>query len=363
MPDDLLKTPLHSWHERRGARLVDFGGWEMPVQYTSIGEEHQAVRNVAGLFDISHMGRLWFTGPDARDSLDRLLTNDVQKLKEGQIRYSLVTNELGGILDDVLIYRWPDAYSLVVNASNREKIVDWIERHTAGAETGFSDRTFELAMIALQGPRALEWIAPLVPADPASLKYYTGTPIDLGGEAYLTRTGYTGEDGCEVIASPEAIESLWTQLMDAHETDGLVPCGLGCRDTLRLESAMPLYGHELNEEIDPFTAGLRFGVKLDAGEFIGKAALVAFSKRPDLHKRVGLELEGRRIAREGTPVFAGEDQVGEVTSGTHSPTLDKSIAMAYVNSDSSEAGTELEVDLRGKRVSAKVVKLPFYKRT
>lgn len=362
MSNTLLETPLHDWHAARGGKLVDFAGWDMPVQYTSIGEEHHAVRNVAGLFDISHMGRLWFRGPDACAFLDRLLTNDVTKIKEGQIRYSLVTNELGGILDDVLIYRWPEAYSLVVNASNREKIVAWIEQQDDGSSIGFSDRTFELGMIAIQGPRALEWVTPLLPADPAQHKYYSGVPIDLGGEAYLSRTGYTGEDGCEIIASPAAIKSVWETLLKQHESEGLLPCGLGCRDTLRLEAAMPLYGHELSEEIDPLTAGLGFGVKLDAGEFIGKAALVALSQQSNLKRRVGIEIEGRRIAREGTPIYQGDQLVGEVTSGTQSPTLEKSIAMAYVEASASEPGTALEVDFRGKRLPAQVVPLPFYKR-
>lgn len=363
MSSELLKTPFHAWHAAAGARLVDFAGFEMPVQYAGITPEHNAVRNVAGLFDISHMGRLWFTGPDACRFLDHIVTNDVTKLEEGQIRYALVTNEQGGILDDVLVYRWPEAYALVVNASNRPKIVDWIEQHKSGFDVAVKDRTVELAMIAVQGPRANEWVQPHVEPAIADLKYYTGTPTTLAGqEAYVTRTGYTGEDGCELIAPGPVLLDIWTKLLEEHGEDGLTACGLGSRDTLRLEAAMPLYGHELNEQIDPFTAGLGFGVKLNAGDFIGKQAMVALKERNDLKKRVGIVLEGRRIAREGTPLFIEEKQVGEVTSGTQSPTLEQSIAMAYIDHDAAVIGNELEADLRGKRYPGIIVKLPFYKR-
>lgn len=363
MSSDLLKTPFHDWHAAAGARLVDFAGFEMPVQYTGITPEHNAVRNVAGLFDISHMGRLWFTGPDACRFLDRLVTNDVTKLSEGQIRYALVTNEQGGILDDVLVYRWPEAYALVVNASNRPKIVKWIEQHQSGFDVTVDDRTEELAMIAVQGPRALEFVQPHVEPAVADLKYYSGTPTTISGqEAYVTRTGYTGEDGCELIAPGHVLLEIWKKLLDEHEDDGVMACGLGARDTLRLEAAMPLYGHELNEQIDPFTAGLGFGVKLNAGDFIGKESLVALNARDDLKKRVGIVLEGRRIAREGTPLFVGEKQIGEVTSGTQSPTLERSIAMAYVDHDTCGIGMEVEADIRGKRYAGIIVKLPFYTR-
>jgi len=361
--NNLLKTPFHDWHAAAGARLVDFAGFEMPVQYTGITPEHNAVRNVAGLFDISHMGRLWFTGPDACRFLDRIVTNDVTKLKEGQIRYALVTNEDGGVLDDVLVYRWPEAYALVVNASNRPKILNWIGQHQAGFGVTVNDRTEELAMIAVQGPRALEFVQPHVEPVIADLKYYTGTPTTLSGEeAYVTRTGYTGEDGCELIAPGPVLLEIWKKLLEEHSGDGLTACGLGARDTLRLEAAMPLYGHELNEDIDPFTAGLGFGVKLNAGNFIGKDALAALKQRKDLMRRVGVVLDGRRIAREGTPLFIAEKQVGQVTSGTQSPTLEQSIAMAYVDHDAAEIGNELEADLRGKRYPAIIVRLPFYER-
>ena len=222
-PTELQKTPLHSWHAEAGARLVDFAGFEMPVQYSGITEEHNAVRNVAGLFDISHMGRLWFTGPDACKFLDHIVTNDVTKLEVGQIRYALVTNEQGGILDDVLVYRWDDAYSLVVNASNRPKIVDWIQQHIDGFDVTFNDRTEELAMIAIQGPKALEWTQPHFESKLEDLKYYSGTQTTLGGkETYITRTGYTGEDGCEVLAHGDVVVDLWKSLLAEHGGEGLI---------------------------------------------------------------------------------------------------------------------------------------------
>lgn len=360
----LHETPLHGWHAARGGRMVDFAGWDMPVQYTSIVDEHNAVRNVCGVFDISHMGRLWFGGPDACQLLDYLLTNDVAKLKEGQIRYALVVNEQGGILDDVLVYRWPDAYSLVVNASNREKIVAWIEGHRGGYDVEFVDWTFNLAMIAVQGPRALEWAQPHFPSvELAAMKYYTGQPVfDAGDNVFVSRTGYTGEDGCEVIGPAEYVVGLWESLLEEHSSEGLTPCGLGCRDTLRLEAAMPLYGHELNEQMDPLTAGLGFAVKFEAADFIGKSALLERKGQPVGQKRVGLVLEGKRIAREGTLLYSGDRQVGTVTSGTQSPTLGKSIAMGYLDVDFATDGTSVEVDFRGKRHPATVVPLPFYRR-
>jgi aminomethyltransferase len=359
----LLRTACHNWHVAHGGRMVDFAGWEMPVQYSSIVAEHHAVRRAAGLFDIAHMGRLKFTGPEAAKFLDQLVTNDVPGLSVGQIRYALVTNEQGGILDDVLIYRLPDSHLLVVNASNRQKIVAWIERHRGNFKVIVEDQTVPQFMLALQGPKAQSLIQPLVDVDLSQIKYYFGTQARVQGQAgFVSRTGYTGEDGFEVIVSRDRASALWEALIAAGSAVGLLPAGLGCRDTLRLEAGMPLYGHELNETVDPFTAGLAFGVRLDAGDFIGRAALVAARANPDRPRRVGLELAGKRIAREGALVFAGDQQIGRVTSGTFSPTLEKSIAMAYVSGAQSAVGTALSVDIRGQREAATVVKLPFYKR-
>lgn len=356
-------TPLYGWHTSHGGRMVDFAGWEMPIQYTSIIEEHHAVRQRAGLFDISHMGRLKFTGPGACGLLDRILTNDVARLDVGQVRYSLVCNEAGGILDDVLVYRFDDCYRLVVNASNREKIVDWIKGHFDDADAAMTDETFETCMVAVQGPRALSLLGPLTPIDVDSLGYFTATLSSVNGvSAILSRTGYTGEDGFEIIIARGQGLAVWEALRAAGAPVQVAACGLGARDTLRLEAAMPLYGHELDESIDPLTAGLAFGVRLNAGDFIGKEALIRVKQSPTGRKRVGLRLDGRRIAREGAAIYHGDEYVGRVTSGTFSPTLEQSIAMAYVSVDRSQRGARLEVDLRGKRVPAEIVPLPFYSR-
>lgn len=359
----LLQTVFHDWHAAHGGRMVEFGGWHMPVQYSTIVEEHGTVRQAVGLFDIAHMGRLWFTGPDACRFLDHLLTNDVSKLKVGQVRYSLVTNELGGILDDVLVYRLDDAYMLVVNASNRLKIVDWITSRQSGFDCQMDDRTVSHPMIAIQGPRALDVVVRLGHEDAGAMKYYSIAPATVGGQPVLvSRTGYTGEDGFEVIAAADVAADLWEQTVAAGQEFGLQACGLGCRDTLRLEAAMPLYGHELSESIDPLTAGLQFAVKLEADDFIGRSALREIKAGGGLRKRVGLELAGRRIAREGAAVLINEETIGEVTSGTFSPTLQEPIAMAYVSAAASRPGTVVEIDIRGKREAAAVVELPFYRR-
>lgn len=355
---DLLQTPLHDWHAAHGGRMVEFGGWHMPVQYKSITDEHHAVRRAAGLFDIAHMGRLKFTGPDREKFLDHLLTNDVASLKPGQVRYSLVCNGAGGVLDDVLVTRFDGWHLLVVNASNRLKIVDWVERHRAGFDVRVEDMSAEWSMLALQGPKSVELLSPLVNSDIAGLKYYFGCEAEvLGVRGIVSRTGYTGEDGFEVILPNVDANKLWEMLIER----GALPCGLGCRDTLRLEAAMPLYGHELSELIDPISAGLSFAVKLEVKDFIGKAALLA-KPQPPAKQRVGLVLAGRRIAREGAQVLAGQVDIGEVTSGTFSPTLEKPIAMAYLERAAAILDANVEVDIRGQSERATIVKLPFYRR-
>ncbi len=360
---ELLQTPFHAWHATNDGRMVEFGGWHMPVQYSTIVEEHNVVRNAAGLFDISHMGRLRFSGDDACSFLDYLLTNDVSKLQVGQVRYSLVCNENGGVLDDVLVYRLPDCYMLVVNASNRTKIVDWIGQHISKFNVDFEDQTLSNAMIAVQGPKAVEILAALGAETASKHRYYSASPMTVAGmDTLVSRTGYTGEDGFELIVPSNAGMELWNVLLEAGLPFGVQVCGLGCRDTLRLEAAMPLYGHELNEDTDPLTAGLDFAVKLEAADFLGRDALIKIAESPTGKVRVGLELDGKRIAREGAGILSGEQSVGEVTSGTFSPTLQKAIAMGYVDAAGSETGTEVEVDIRGKRHAARVVNLPFYKR-
>jgi aminomethyltransferase len=359
----MLKTACHPWHVAHGGRMIDFAGWDMPVQYGSIIDEHQAVRRAAGIFDIAHMGRIKFSGDDACNLLDSLLTNDVTKLEPGGIHYSLVTNEAGGVLDDVLVYRFDAFYYLVVNASNRLKIVDWITRHRAAFHAHVEDQTLATFMLAVQGPRAVEVLHPHVNVEISGLTYYSGCEaMVFGRPALVSRTGYTGEDGFEIVVAASDGPDVWHRLISDGKEAGLTACGLGARDTLRLEAGMALYGHELTESIDPLTAGLSFAVKLKAGDFIGKSALVAI-KNAGLHKeRVGLELAGKRIAREGSTVFHDGRQIGEVTSGTFSPTLQKPIAMAYVDKGTAGVGQGIEVDIRGKREPATVVALPFYRR-
>jgi len=339
--------------------MVDFGGWDMPIQYTTITEEHTAVRSAAGLFDVSHMGRLSFGGAGALDLIQHVFTNDTATMKDGQVRYGLVCNERGGIRDDVLVYRWPYGWAMVVNAANREKIVAWIESHRAGRDVQMVDQTLTTAMVAVQGPKAVELCRGLVEADASQLRYYFAVPTRYRGKAcVVSRTGYTGEDGFEFFVAADEAVTLWEELIGRGDR----PCGLGARDTLRLEAAMPLYGHELGEEIDPFQAGLGWAVKPAKGDFVGREALLRRKDDPSLRVRVGLELEGKRIGREGSAVLSGGAEVGRVTSGTFSPTLEKAVAMAYVEPALAAAGTACEVDVRGKAAPAKVVSLPFYRR-
>jgi len=360
----MLQTALHDWHSSNGGRMVEFAGWHMPIQYGSIVEEHHAVRQRVGLFDIAHMGRLWFRGPDQIAFLDRFVTNNVVKIKPGQVRYSLVCRDDGGILDDVLIYRFADECLLVVNGANREKIVEWINSHPGSENATFVDRTLETCMVALQGPNAQTLLQPHVNFDLSEIKYYNARQgTAFGMPAVISRTGYTGEDGFELIVENAQAVSLWTKLLEAGQEFSIRPCGLGCRDTLRLEAAMPLYGHEMDESVDPYTANLSFGVKLDKADFIGKEALTRLSQRGDLPKRVGLQLDGKRIARQGSEIYFESQKVGIVTSGTFSPTLERSLAMGSVNVEVSEPGSVLEIDIRGKREPARVVPLPFYKRS
>lgn len=377
MTPALLETPLHSWHAEHGGRMVDFAGWSMPVQYTSIVAEHNSTRTAVGLFDISHMGRLRFDGPRAVELLDALLTRHVAPLQPGQVAYSLVTNEAGGILDDVLVYHLKDAsgtsyYLLVVNASNRQKIVTWIDGHRHGFDdVQVTDVTRDWGMIAVQGPRALEIAQPLVQVPLAQLDYYAAAEAMIDGHGGIaSRTGYTGEDGCELIVGAAALPVLWERLTRAATAVGGQAAGLGARDTLRLEAGMPLYGHELSEEIDPLQAGLGFAVQLDQGPFIGRDALAQLKSDRQRPRRVGLALAGKRVPRDGYAIFAdprpatsdAAAQAGYVTSGTFSPTLETPIAMAYVRPELTAVGTPLSVDIRGRAEPATVVKLPFYRR-
>ncbi len=353
------RTVFYDWHVAHGARMVDFAGWDMPVQYTTITDEHHAVRTGAGMFDISHMGRLSFGGPDTLALIQKIYTNNVETMKDFQARYGLICNDNGGIKDDVLVYRWPYGYAMVVNAGNRVKIVEWIEASKGAFNTQMQDQTLTTCMIAVQGPKAIEMVRGLTDADASQLPYYYAAATRRNGQnCVISRTGYTGEDGVEIMYGNAHGVALWEELVKR----GAKPCGLGCRDSLRLEAAMPLYGHELNEDIDPFQAGLAWAVKLDKGDFRGKDALVRRQKDASLRKRIGLEMKGKRIAREGAVIKAGGKAIGAVTSGTPSPTLGKPIAMGYVDPVFAAVGTSLMVDIRGNEEEAIVVAMPFYKR-
>ena len=360
--------------------MVEFAGWTMPMMYASIIEEHKTTRAAGGIADISHMGRLRFEGPGAAVFLAELLTRRVADMAEGQIRYSLVTNDAGGILDDVLVGHYHNDYGqpyyvLVVNACNRAKIVDWIGAHLPagradrpGHEVIVTDVTKLWAMFAVQGPRSVELLQPLIDADLAVMKYYRGGQVRIlhpaagrqGG--IISRTGYTGEDGFELSLGAGIAPGVWEVLLELGQRLGIVPTGIGARDTLRLEAGMPLYGHELSEQIDPFQAGLGFTCHLTGYDFPGRDALVKLEKAPPRAKLVGLEPAGRRVARQGCPILAGSRRIGQVTSGTFSPSLGKPIAMGYVRAEFAEPGAEVQIDVRGRSEDARVVKLPFYRR-
>ena len=353
---ELLRTPLHDTHVALNARMVPFAGWDMPVQYAGVIAEHKAVRSGCGLFDVSHMARFNFGGKDAGALLESVFTNSVAGMKDMQVRYGLVCKENGGMLDDVLVYKWPYGYLMIANASNRAKIWEWLNKHTAGKDVQMQDATMSTALIAVQGPKADAMMAGMFAVDVTQLKYYYAQPTRYRDKnCVVSRTGYTGEDGFEVALPNDMAITFWNELMGR----GALPCGLGARDTLRLEAAMPLYGHELNEDVDPLTAGLGWAVKLDKGEFIGRDAIKAMTITLN---RVGLELEGKRAAREQSLVVLDGKTIGTVTSGSFVPHLEKSIAMAYVPKAHAAVGTKLAIDVKGSLLPATVVPLPFYKR-
>lgn len=361
----LLQTPLADWHVHHAGRLVDFAGWAMPVQYGSIVEEHNATRTSVGLFDVSHMGRFAVSGHDAGKLLDRVLTRRVSTLSSGKIRYALVCNAKGGILDDVLAGPTADnEFALVVNASNRAKLWAWFNDHAADLDVELTDNTTATAMIAVQGPNAVATVSKMADSDVASLKYYTGGRTNVAGVAcQISRTGYTGEDGFELVCAADKATALWQALIDA----GGKPCGLAARDTLRLEAAMPLYGHELDEQRNPLEAGLEFAVNFTNAdgsprEFVGSDALREIEASETPFERVGLVVEGRRPPRETYTVLASGQECGVVTSGTASPTLGTLIAMAYVDRSVIAAGAPLSIDIRGTHTPATVTPLPFYRR-
>ena len=355
-------TPVHPWHITHGGRMVDFAGTDLPVQFTSIVKEHQAVRTEVGWFDVSHMGRFSFTGPDCEKWLDQLVTCRLRDLQPGRVRYGLVCKEDGGILDDVLVYNLggsPAKWAMVVNASNRAKIKAWFLNHNQGFQASLEDQTEVSAMIAVQGPQAIALGNQLFDRDPSNLPYYGSFEANYSGIGVLvSRTGYTGEDGWEV--SLPAASAL--PLVERLDYLKVMACGLGARDTLRLEAAMPLYGHELSDSIDPFQAGLGRSVDLEM-DIIGRDALLRRRGHADLPVRVGLSGSAKRAAREGDIILAeGGAEVGRVTSGTMSPTFNHPIAMAYLRPGFAALGQPVAAIVRGREEDFTIVKLPFYKR-
>lgn len=364
----MRRTALYGRHLDAGARLIDFGGWEMPVQYTGILEEHRAVREHAGLFDLSHMGELWLTGAGAGTGLAAALVSDPTRLAVGRAQYSMIVAPDGGIIDDLIVYRADEERFLVVpNAGNREVVSAAVAERLTGYEANFDDASLRTSLVAIQGPAAQAILAPLTDVDLAALRYYAIAPGTTAGiSCWLARTGYTGEDGFELFVAWDDGPALWDALRAEGSSSGLVPVGLGARDTLRLEAGMPLYGNELDRSTNPFEAGLGRVVRLDkATDFVGRTALEAVAASGVERRLVGLEVTGRGIVRHGYPIYCpGEaDECGTVTSGTMSPTLGIPIAMAYVPSRESEPGTILECGVRETRIAVAVRALPFYQRT
>ncbi|UFQ18183.1 MULTISPECIES: glycine cleavage system aminomethyltransferase GcvT [Streptomyces] len=368
-------SPLQAVHRALGATMTDFAGWDMPLRYGSERDEHNAVRTKAGLFDLSHMGEITVTGPEAVDFLNFSLVGNIGSIGVGRARYTMIVAEDGGILDDLIVYRLGEAeapeYMVVANASNAQVVLDTLTARAEGFDAEVRDDRDAYALLAVQGPESPGILKSLTDADLDNLKYYAGLPGTVAGvPALIARTGYTGEDGFELFVSPGDAEKLWNALMEAGTPVGMVPAGLSCRDTLRLEAGMPLYGHELTAELTPFDAGLGRVVKFEktsrADSFVGREALAAAAERAESappRKLVGLIAEGRRVPRAGFSVVADGKVIGEVTSGAPSPTLGKPIAMAYVDAEHAAPGTPgVGVDIRGTHEPYEVVALPFYKR-
>jgi aminomethyltransferase len=359
----LHTTALLGIHDALGATLVPFAGWRMPLRYRSDLEEHAAVRTAAGLFDLSHMAQIEVSGPRAAEFLDGALVGVPSALRDGRAKYSLITDAEGRVLDDLIVYRLAGTeYHVVSNAANRERVVDALTARSLATGTQVIDHTFSRAMIAIQGPRSAAILSEVCDADLGGLRYYAITPAEVAGApALVARTGYTGEDGFEVIVGDVAGPAVWDSLLAAGRERGLIPCGLAARDTLRLEAGMPLYGHELSEDISPFEAGLARVVDLEHA-FVGRDALARLASEPASRRLVGLVGNGRRAARAGSRVLLEGADIGEVTSGVLSPSLGRPIALALVASRGTEPGTTLEVDVRGKVLPMEVTVPPFYKR-
>ena len=365
--DNLKKTPLNVAHRELGGKMVDFGGWDMPVQYPAgVIEEHLATRTRAGLFDVSHMGEIWVEGEDAIEFVDRLTTNDVRKLVDGQAHYSALTNEKGGVVDDLLVYRFDlNKLLLVVNAGTTQKDWDWITSNKKDEKITLTNASTDYCQIAVQGPNAFGIVQRLTETDLGTIKYYHFTMGYVDGvESIISRTGYTGEDGFEIYASEKFARQLWDKLLETGEFEkgGILPCGLAARNTLRLESAMSLYGHELGDDITPFEANLGWITKLQKGDFIGSDALKRKKENGLTRKIVGFEMTQPGIARDGYDVYIDDKRVGYVTSGSPAPFLKKNIGLAFLPIEFANEGQEIKIDVRGKKLAAVVVPTPFYKR-
>lgn len=360
--DALNRTPLYDEHVAAGGKMVPFAGFAMPVQYpTGITAEHRAVREAAGLFDVSHMGEFDLRGPDALTLLQRVTVNDASRVAVGQAQYTAMVREDGGIIDDLLIYRFADGWMVVVNASNRDKDLAWIRRHAEGLDVRVNDRSDELGLLALQGPRARQILQPLVDVDLDEVGYYRFTEGTVAGVfGVISATGYTGEDGFELYLPADRCAAVWRRLLDEGHEAGLVPAGLGARDSLRLEVGYALYGNDLDEEHTPLEAGLGWITKLDKGDFVGREALARQKEEGVARRLVGLRLTERGFPRPGYPVVVDGGVVGAVTSGIVSPTLGEGIAMAYVASEHAARGSEVAVEIRGRPVPAVVQRPPFY---
>jgi aminomethyltransferase len=363
---NLKTTALHSRHCTLGARMVDFSGWEMPVEYSGLAKEHLAVRSAAGLFDVSHMGEIEVAGDDALAAIQHVCTNDAAQLDIGEAQYSALTTERGTVVDDVLVYKLAEGhYMLVVNAGNIAKDFTWIREHITGVGDAVAVNTSSrYALIAVQGPKAQAIIQTLTEVELDAIAYYTFATGEVNGvRSSISRTGYTGEDGFELFLPPQAAQSLWDSIQRAGESDGLLPAGLGARDTLRLEAGMRLCGQDMDEETTLLEAGLGWIVGWEKDDFIGKAALSRQRDEGLIKRLVGFEMDERGIARHGYAVYAGAEQVGTVTSGTQTPFLKKAIGMAYVPIKYAKVDSELSIDIRGRRVAAHVVKMPWYRRS
>ncbi|HET7472291.1 MAG TPA: glycine cleavage system aminomethyltransferase GcvT [Candidatus Limnocylindrales bacterium] len=361
----LHETPLRDRHIALGAKMIDFAGWLMPVQYAGILEEHRAVRERAGLFDLSHMGELFVEGEGAGDGLAHALVTDPPSLAVGRAQYSMIVAPDGGIIDDLIVYRVTEnRYLVVANASNAKVVSDALAERLEGFKAVLDDRSLATALVAIQGPRSVDILRPLTDVDLDALRYYAIAEGSVAGvPALVARTGYTGEDGFEVFVDTNRATDVWDALMEGGRDAGIAPIGLGARDTLRLEAGMPLYGNELDRSTNPFEANLGRVVKLGkANDFVGRSALEKVARDGVDRKLVGIVMRGRGIARHGYPVWSGDHRTGVVTSGTQSPSLGEAIGMALVATVDAQPGTMVDVEIRGQRVAAEVVALPFYQR-